>query len=501
MNALGRLLVSICLLGVVGVPTWARAEPAADPNRPPADRREDRRQRPAAGMILQQLQPILDELGLSDQQRQAIRGILEDARDAFRQRLEELRQQQADPRTRIEVMRELLAEVAEHVAAELNDQQKTIWQKRLAELRDRMQQRLRDGGQGPRAREPGAGGGPLLGAFARLREAVQSLDLTDEQKQQVEAVFADLRRELSALRDAGGDPQQIREKVQQLQQQTREKLTDILTPEQLQRLQETMRAGDPPRAESRRPGTAPAGGNDDGGPRRPFVEGGRGSGEPRPQERPTPTTAPTVPNAPRAPAERLPVGPTTQPQDGTGRDTSGAPATLPVVIARLGQPAPELTVTRLDGRPLALSSLRGKPTVLVFGSFSCPSFRQRAPHVNSAAAALGNKVNVVYVYTREAHPVGDWEVQRNLDEKIRVDAHRSMAERLQQARQAQVSLKLAGQVLVDDMEDRLARTFDGFPNAAIILDRDGVVVLRQKWCDPSGWQAALDEALARPAKR
>lgn len=498
MRAVNGLL-PMCMLGLAVVaPLSAMAEPARDPNRTPSERREDPSTRPGQpGMVLQQLLPILQELDLSDEQRQAIRGILEDARAAFRQRLEELRQQQADPRTRIEVMRELLAEVAELISAELNEQQKVIWQKRLGELRERMQQRWRDGGQGPQARETVAGGGALLGQFARLRDAVQALDLTDAQRQQFEALLADLRKELAALRDAGGDPQQIRERVQQLQQHAREKLASILTPEQLQTLQEKMRSGEPPRGAPRQPGTAPAGGNDGGGPRRPFVEGGRGSVEPRPRDRPNPATGPT---APRVPAERSPSQPTKP--DGRGEPSPPAAATtVPVVTAQVGQPVPEMTVTRIDGRPMALSSLKGKPTILVFGSFSCPSFRQRVPHVNAAADALGTRVNVVYVYTREAHPVGGWEVQRNRDEKIRVDAHRSMAERLQQARQTQVALRLEGQVLVDDMDDRLVRTFDGFPNAAVILDRDGVLVRRQKWCDPSGWQATLDEALARPAKR
>jgi peroxiredoxin len=191
------------------------------------------------------------------------------------------------------------------------------------------------------------------------------------------------------------------------------------------------------------------------------------------------------------------------------RDETGQAATgtrlgsdpKPVVVAEVGKPAPDLTLTRSDGRPMRLASVQGKPTVIVFGSFSCPAFRQRVPAVNSAAETLGNKINLLYVYTREAHPVGQWEVQRNLDENIRIDAHKSLAERLNQARQTQTSLKLAGQVVVDDMDDRVSRSFDGFPNGAVVLDRDGVVVLKQKWCDPSGWQAAIDEALARPMKR
>lgn len=466
--------------------------------------------------------------------------------------MEEFRNQQADPRTRMQAIRELLAEVNEQIAAELNDQQKQLWQKRIAELRERMQQRLRDAGQGPRANEPGprGDGGPLVGLFARLQEAAKTLDLSDDQQKQLADVFAELRKELGALRDAGGDPRQIREKVQQLQQQLRERLATILTPEQLRVLQEKMRSESPRGARPRNPGPAPdAGNNDDGEPQRPFVDRGRGNAEPPPRARSSASAKPDAPTEPRTPAARsgtpaaaapvppapgavapappapaavapapgksAPVGSTDPPgQDAgnapaVGRDESGQEPSAtqlvadpkPLVVAELGKPAPDLTVIRADGRPMQLSSLRGKPTVMVFGSFSCPSFRQRVPDVNAVAATLSIKINLVYVYTREAHPVGQWEVQRNLDENIRIDAHKSLAERLNQARQAQTSLKLAGQVIVDDMDDRVARTFDGFHNGAVLLDRDGVMVLKQKWCDPSGWQAAIDDALARPMKR
>jgi thiol-disulfide isomerase/thioredoxin len=76
---------------------------------------------------------------------------------------------------------------------------------------------------------------------------------------------------------------------------------------------------------------------------------------------------------------------------------------VPREIARpdRGQPV-DLTGKDLDGRPVSLSSLRGKPTVVnVWGSW-CASCHKEEPYLTEAAKRLGDKVNFVGIDSRDS---------------------------------------------------------------------------------------------------
>ena len=104
---------------------------------------------------------------------------------------------------------------------------------------DRMLQDFR-GGRG------GFGGGRFL---ERSREAVNKLDLTDDQKKQVEALYKETQEKMDALRNQAGQnnaqPGQGggRGRFREVFQAHREKLMEILTPEQEQRLEELLPQG------------------------------------------------------------------------------------------------------------------------------------------------------------------------------------------------------------------------------------------------------------------
>lgn len=374
----------------------------------------------------------------------------------------------------------------------------------------------------PAAQDEPRDGRRLIGAFARLAETVEQLDLTDDQRRRVRIVFADLRETLADLRQAGGDPAAIRERVQQLQSDTRAKLGEILTPAQLDTLRDRMDAppARPPMSETpppAPPAVAPLPGEDR--PRAP----GRREAPPRNREPSTRPAAPPAGNdappmmgdappmmgdappmmgenppmmgdAPRGASSATPAAPA--PPAASATDLEYTPPTI-----KVGDPAPALDLQKTDGKPLKLETLRGRPVVLVFGSYSSPAFRSRVEIVEEMRKAYGNRIHIVYVYTREAHPMGVWDVERNRRDKISVSAHKHAGERMSMARQTETGLKLGGPVVVDDWENSVSRLFGGFPNGAAVLDRDGVVVALQRWCDPSGLASVVDEALKRPATR
>jgi hypothetical protein len=183
-----------------------------------------------------------------------------------------------------------------------------------------------------------------------------------------------------------------------------------------------------------------------------------------------------------------------------GKGKRAAAAAVSAKPATPKEPVDLSTVkfTRLDGRAVPISTYKGKPLVLIFGSYSCPSFREHAKGLDELQRRYAAKANFLLVYTKEAHPVGGWEVQRNKDAEISVPQAKDEAARLAAAKLARTKLGLSMATAVDSMDDQLVAAFDAFPNGAVILDREGQITARQKWAEPRGLRILLDNLSASP---
>ena len=160
-----------------------------------------------------------------------------------------------------------------------------------------------------------------------------------------------------------------------------------------------------------------------------------------------------------------------------------------------GSPAPDFRLTRLDGGIVQLSSFKGKVLVITFGSYTSPAFRQRVAQLEELKKSAGAGVQFLTVYTREAHPQGQWDVVRNKDDKIAFAQHADLADREKLARLAKEKLSITGAIALDSMEDALIKSYGGFPNGSVIISRDGKIAARQTWTDPTGLRRLIDEAL------
>jgi hypothetical protein len=179
-----------------------------------------------------------------------------------------------------------------------------------------------------------------------------------------------------------------------------------------------------------------------------------------------------------------------------------APTTQELLEARgpaVGDVAPGFSVNRIDGRQFILSQYARRVVVIEFGSLSCPSFRDRAPGMEALRRKFGRRAEFLIIYTREAHPVGGWEVRRNKEEGIRIEAAADDDGRRVLARQAADALKIKMPVAVDTMDDSVARAYGGFPNAVVVIGRDGRIAARQQWTDPTSLGRVIAEAAAQPA--
>ena len=75
----------------------------------------------------------------------------------------------------------------------------------------------------------------------------------------------------------------------------------------------------------------------------------------------------------------------------------------------IGKPAPDFTLSTLDGVEVQLSSLKGKPVVLNFWATWCVPCRQEHPALLSAAARNGDRVQFYgVVYQDEPAKIEVW---------------------------------------------------------------------------------------------
>jgi Spy/CpxP family protein refolding chaperone len=83
-------------------------------------------------------------------------------------------------------------------------------------------------------------------------EVADALKFTDQQKDKIKAVQEEAQKEMSALRQSGGDREEVRKKSEELRKATNDKLMGLLTDEQKTKWKEL--TGEPFKGEIRRPG-------------------------------------------------------------------------------------------------------------------------------------------------------------------------------------------------------------------------------------------------------
>ena len=109
-------------------------------------------------------------------------------------------------------------------------------------------------------------------------------------------------------------------------------------------------------------------------------------------------------------------------------------------------------------------------------------------------AEYGSRVSFYVVYGKEAHALGEWEVDRNKDEGISVEQPRSLEMRKTLADEAREKLKITVPILMDTIGNDAQSALGAGANSAYLISRDGTILARQKWFEPLALRRVLDEA-------
>jgi Flp pilus assembly protein TadD len=177
-------------------------------------------------------------------------------------------------------------------------------------------------------------------------------------------------------------------------------------------------------------------------------------------------------------------------------DSPGKAAPPPDVLPLVGRPAPDVELLRPDGSAFRLSSLRGRPLVLVLGSYTCPQLRHGAPAVNRLHARYGDRARFLLGYLREAHPEGEaWESTINRREGIRLPEARSVAERGEHAALCRRELEIPYEAALDGLDGKAEAAFSAFPSRVFVIDAGGRVTFSSPLDVESFREDALEAAI------
>ena len=101
------------------------------------------------------------------------------------------------------------------------------------------------------------------------------------------------------------------------------------------------------------------------------------------------------------------------------------------------------------------------------------------------------------MYIREAHPEDGWVVSVNRDEDILIDDPTTNEERQQVASACALRLKICIPVVIDDIDDRIARAYGAVPDRLYLIGKGGRVAF-QGGPGPMGFRPPeLERAIER----
>ncbi len=145
----------------------------------------------------------------------------------------------------------------------------------------------------------------------------------------------------------------------------------------------------------------------------------------------------------------------------------------------VGDIAPDFEMKDLEGQLHSLSkTVHDKPTVLIFGNFTCGPFRSQSANVRNLIHRYQDRVNFLMVYVREAHPSDGWNMKRNEAKGIEIPQPQTFEDRFEVASQCSLHFEAGVPMLVDDLNDTVGAKYSGMPSRLYLIDTDQKVLFK-----------------------
>lgn len=146
---------------------------------------------------------------------------------------------------------------------------------------------------------------------------------------------------------------------------------------------------------------------------------------------------------------------------------------------QLNEPAPDFELASLDNKIVQLSKVvSNKPTVLIFGNFTCGPFRSQAGNLQKLFDRYSSRANFYLIYVREAHPSDGWWMQSNQRVGIDLKQPTDNLGRRNIAQTCQQHLSINIPFLVDTIDDQVGAMYSGMPNRLYLIDTQGKIAFK-----------------------
>ena len=424
---------------IFGIPHAAIADTTT---RPAASATPATGMRPGPAYIIQRFKRAVTQLDLTDDEKPKIDAVFAQANQKGLDLSQTLAD--ADPQDRFQMLTGFFKQIHKDLAAVLTDDQMQTLDQKVGPGPAQQNGSQQNASQSPTSQPTARRANALGGGLQYVQRALDKLDLSDDQKQQVKDLLADTQKKLADIRNNAAAGADVQQDLQQARKDMRQKLQTILTPDQMQAFISAMQQqrGGP---NARRPGQS---------------------------------------NASGASKESVP---------------DNKPADLQSTGPEAGSPIPDTQIIEANGRAFSPSQYKGHVLVLEFGSMSCPVFRSHAQAMENMKRLEGSRAFFLIVYTREAFPAGDKNVERNRDEGVNIPQATTLDDRKSQALETQRKLRITIPMAVDSMDDSVSNAFGSFPNGAVVIGKDGKIAARQQWTNPDTLRLAIDDAFNAPA--
>ena len=143
-------------------------------------------------------------------------------------------------------------------------------------------------------------------------------------------------------------------------------------------------------------------------------------------------------------------------------------------------PSFELVTTSGD-RIVNSDVFNNKPVLIIFGSMTCPMTASAAPSVQALYDEFSDSVDFIMLYVREAPPGEHFAQSETIEEKLGY------------ARSLKEFYDIPWTVAADNINGDLHRALDPKPNAAFLMNSEGIILFRSLWAaDRYALRQALD---------
>lgn len=98
--------------------------------------------------------------------------------------------------------------------------------------------------------------------------------------------------------------------------------------------------------------------------------------------------------------------------------------------------------------------------------------------IHELAERYADRVAFFVVYIREAHPEDGWVMTMNRDEGIAIADPTTSSERTEAATACALRTKIGIPVVIDGMDDAVARAYGAWPDRLYLVGRGGVIAFQ-----------------------